>query len=122
MPKKKTKKKAGVSAGQGKRHRRTDHELIADLQERIKDLKQRQEARSLKSSPAIKASVTAVRYLDKALSSAQDEENNHLRHALADARRPLDSYLSSIGLKLPKVALPRGRRPAGMAVGGGDDS
>lgn len=115
MPNNKSIKKTSALEGAGTRYRRTDLELIADLEERIKDLKERQQSRSLKRSPAIKASVAAVKYLDKALSSAQDEENNHLRHVLADARRPLEVFLSGMGLKLPKVSMPRGRRPAALA-------
>ena len=106
-------KKKATTAPARKRKRRTDEELIADLKERIKDLRERQEARKLKESAAIRAATSAVRWLDKALDAAAEEDNSHLRHALADARKPLEAYLGTEGLKLPKARLPRGRRPKG---------
>jgi len=99
-------KKAG-----SKRHRRSDEELINDLKTRIKELKDRQDSRRLKESASIRSALTAVRQIDKALELAAEESNSHLRHALADARKPLEDYLQSEGLKLPKARKPRGRRP-----------
>jgi glutamate-1-semialdehyde aminotransferase len=108
MAKKKAKK---VATGEAKRKRRTDEELISDLKARIKDLRVRQQARELKQSPAIHSTTSAVKWIDKALDAAAEENNSHLRHALADARKSLEGYLVSEGLKLPKARLPRGRRP-----------
>ncbi len=105
------KKKARKAAPGKKRYRRTDEELISDLKDKIKLLKQRSDSKELKQSPSIKAARSAVRYLDKALDAAADEANSHLRHALADSRRPLADFLVKSGLKLPKARLPRGRRP-----------
>jgi hypothetical protein len=109
MAKKKTKKQPAPGK---KRYRRTDEELIEDLKDRIKELKVRQDSRRLKQSPAVKATVTAVRYLDKALDFAAEENNSKLRHSLADSRKPLEAFLKGEGLKLPKARLPRGRRPS----------
>ncbi len=108
------KKKAAkdVAATGKKRHRRNDEELISDLKNRIAELKHRQEARRLKESPSIRAAVSAVRHLDKGLNLAAEEGNGQLRHALADARKPLEAYLRGEGMKLPKARLPRGRRPS----------
>ena len=103
---------AKKKAASKKRKRRSDEELINDLKARIKELKGRQEARRLKESPAMRSTLSAVRWLDKALDLAADESNTHLRHALADARKPLEEYLMSEGLRLPKARKPRGRRPA----------
>ncbi|MFT4541247.1 MAG: hypothetical protein ACI841_001062 [Planctomycetota bacterium] len=100
------KKKSGA-----KRHRRSDEELIADLKTRIDELKARQESKKLIDSPAIKATMAAIKEIDKGLEAAAEEGDSHLRHALADARRPLSNHLSSHGVKLPKARLPRGRRP-----------
>jgi len=94
-----------------KRHRRTDEELIEDLKNRIAELKQRQDARRLKESPTIKATMTAVKWIDKALDLAAQENDTRLRHILADGRKPLETYLTGEGLKVPKANLPRGRRP-----------
>ena len=100
------KKKAGV-----KRHRRTDDELIADLKKRIAEIKMRQESKKLSDSPAIKHSLAAIKEIDKALIAAAEDGDSHLRHALADARKPLAAHLTACGAKLPKARLPRGRRP-----------
>ncbi|MCP3914252.1 MAG: hypothetical protein GY711_01715 [bacterium] len=106
------KKKATKSPAPGKkRYRRSDEELIEDLKDRIKELKVRQESRRLKQSPAFKSAATAVRYIDKALEYAAEESNAKLRHALADSRKPLETFLAAEGFKLPKARLPRGRRP-----------
>ena len=106
------KKKAARKPAPGKkRYRRTDEELIADLKDRIKELKDRQESRELKKSAAIKASVSAVKNIDKALDAAAEEGQSALRHALADARKPIAAFLEDMGMKLPKANLPRGRRP-----------
>ena len=43
--------------------------------------------------------------------AAAEENNSLLRHALADARKPLAEYCETQGLRLPKPRLPRGRRP-----------
>ena len=111
MAKKKAATKSTRKVTSKKRHRRTDEELIEDLKKRIKELKTRQESRRLKESPSIKAALSAVRWIDKALDEAADESNTHLRHALADSRKPLEEYLMSEGLRLPKARKPRGRRP-----------
>ena len=95
-----------------KRKRRSDEELIADLKERIKELKTRQDSKRLKESPAMRSTLSAVRWLDKALDLSAEEGNSHLRHALADARKPLEEHLMSEGVRLPKARKPRGRRPA----------
>ncbi len=68
-------------------------------------------AKALKQSPAIKQAMTALRNIDKGLEAAASENNSHLRHALADARRSLAEYLESQGVKLPKARLPKGPRP-----------
>jgi hypothetical protein len=94
-----------------KRYRRSDDEMIADLKERIKELKNRADSRELKKSAAYKASHSAVKYIDKALEAAAEEGQSALRHALADARKPIAAHLEAQGIKLPKANLPRGRRP-----------
>jgi len=106
MAKKKTTKKTGT-----RRKRRSPEEMIADLQNQIEEVKQRAHARELKKSPAVKAAMSAVRAIDKALDQAADEDNSHLRHALADARNPLRAWAEEQNIRLPKARLPRGPRP-----------
>ena len=93
-----------------KRIRRTDEQLISDLETKIQAIKERAATRSLKRSPSMKHTVAAVRAIDKALESAATEGNNPLRHSLADAREPLVAYLQLEGIKLPKTRRPKGPR------------
>lgn len=95
------------------RYRRSDDELIADLKERIAQLKARADAKKLKTSPSMKRTLNVVRNIDKALEEAQDEKNNDLRRVLVDARGPLAAFLDQQGVRLPKPRGPRGRRPRG---------
>jgi hypothetical protein len=111
MAKKKAKKAAAAKPASAKRHRRTDEELISDLKTKIRDLRVRQESRKLKESPSVKATLAAIKWLDKALEATASEGDAHLRHALADARKPLETHLTKTGVRLPKARLPRGRRP-----------
>lgn len=115
MAKKKSKVASKRAPKDGnKRYRRTDEELIQDLQSRIMEVKNRQKARDVQKSPAIKAAATALKAVDRALAVAEESDDNLVRHVLADSRRPLAAYLEKVGVKTPKVKLPRGRRPKGM--------
>lgn len=109
---KKSKKTATNSQSKSRRRRRTAEQMIADLEAEIERVKQRAVARELKESQAVKKTISVVRGIDKALEFAAEENNTSLRHALADARKPLAEYLTSQGMKLPKARVPRGRRPA----------
>lgn len=110
MAKKKT-MRTSESASKKKRHRRSPEEIIDDLQAEIKRLREKSAARAISESPAVKLTLTALKNIDKALDAAAKESNSHLRHALADARRNLSSYLEKQGVKLPKARLPKGPRP-----------
>jgi len=104
-------KKKQVSTTTKRRKRRSPEEMIADLQRQIEEVKARAVARSLKTSAAVKHTMVAVRNIDKGLEEAAQEDNSVLRHALADARKPLAEFLTSQGVRLPKARLPRGRKP-----------
>jgi ribosomal protein L17 len=93
------------------RKRRSTEERVQELQKQIEALKTRAKAKELKTSRANKLLLLTVRTLDKAMESAREENNNNLSHALADARNPLEAYLSSQGMPLPKARRPRGPRP-----------
>lgn len=107
--KKATSKKAPKPGN--KRYRRTDEELIKDLQERIQEVKARQKARDVQKSPSIKAATSALKAIDRALAVSEEEQDNIIRRVLADARKPVATHLQKIGVGVPKVKLPRGRRP-----------
>ena len=105
------KKKKQVGSAAKRRKRRSAEEMIADLHRQIEEVKARAVARSLKTSAAVKHTMVAVRNIDKGLEEAAQEDNSALRHALADARKPLANYLTGQGVRLPKARLPRGRKP-----------
>jgi vacuolar-type H+-ATPase subunit H len=95
-----------------KNTRRTPEQMIADLRQKIEEVEQRAKAKELKQSGAMKRSLTIVRNIDKALEEAKEEGNTPLRRALSESRKPLESYLTEMGVKLPKGRGPRGRKPA----------
>lgn len=94
-----------------RRKRRSPEEMIADLQLQIEEVKQRAAARQMTQTTSVKMTVAVVRQIDKALELAPEEGQTVLRHALADSRKPLASFLSAKGIKLPKARVPRGRKP-----------
>jgi molecular chaperone GrpE (heat shock protein) len=115
MAKKKSSRSSNREPAPGnKRYRRTDEELISDLKKKLEEVKNRQEARKLKQSASMSATLAVVRSIDRALATAEKEGDTAVRHALADCRKPLGEFLEKNGLKLPKARLPRGRRPKSL--------
>lgn len=92
-----------------KRRRRTDEELVQDLQKKIGLLKKRAQAKKAKSSPAMKHMAVAVRSVDLALESAESASH---KGALIAAREPLVAFLQMDGVMIPKR---RGRKPRAVA-------
>jgi hypothetical protein len=88
-----------------KRNRRSEEQLISDLQAEIERIKKRAQAKKAKRSPSLKATADAVRSIDTALRTA---ENAALKKALTEAREPLVAYLQMEGVPLPQR---RGRKP-----------
>ncbi|MEM7311161.1 MAG: hypothetical protein AAF682_31125 [Planctomycetota bacterium] len=113
MAKKKTKK----AAASKRRKRRSPEQIISDLQEEIRRVRDRAKQKELKNSPAMKAASMAVKALDKALDAAAEEGHTTLRHVLAEARKPLGIHLEKQGLRLPKANLPKGRKPRELSEG-----
>jgi len=105
------KKKSNSSTSRTRRRRRSADQIIADLQEEIRRVRARQKARELKQSPAHKAALTAISTIDKALDVAAEHGETALRHALADGRKALATYLEKQGLRLSKANLPKGPKP-----------
>ena len=93
-----------------KRYRRSDEELIADLQKRIEDLKKRKTAKTVKADPAAKDMNAAFRALTKAVESAKKSSDADLKRALSGAQRTLAEYYESKGITVPKARKPRARR------------
>ena len=102
---------AKKKASKKKRVRRSPEQIIEDLQQEIHRLRAKAKTRELKKSPSFKASLVAIKSIDKALDAAAEEGNTSLRHALADARRALGGFLEGEGIQLPKPNLPKGPRP-----------
>jgi|SRR5262245_15396308 len=94
-----------------KRKRRTIEELIADLEAEKVSLMERLKAKELKTSPAHKFALAAVKQIDKSASLAAEEGETELRHVLSEARDKLAPYLEERGVRLPKPRRPRGPRP-----------
>ncbi|MEM9382699.1 MAG: hypothetical protein AAGB93_22285 [Planctomycetota bacterium] len=92
------------------RYRRTDEELIADLQQRIEDLKKRKAAKEIKADPAAKEANAAFRALTKAVEKAKESADADLKRALSESQRVLAEYFESKGLKVPTARTPRARR------------
>lgn len=92
------------------RYRRTDEELIADLQKRIEDLKQRKAAKKVKADPAAKEMNAAFRALTKAVENSKKSSDADLKRALGGAQRTLAEYYESKGISVPKARKPRARR------------
>ena len=87
-------KKQSTASG-ARRKRRSPEELIADLQKQIEEVKARAASREVTRSASVKMTIGVVRSLDKALELAKEEDQTVLRHALADARKPLAGFLTS---------------------------
>lgn len=92
------------------RYRRTDEELIADLQKRIEELKQRKAAKKVKADPAAKEVNAAFRALTKAVENSKKSSDAELKRALSGAQRILAEYYESKGISVPKARKPRARR------------
>jgi len=93
-----------------KRKRRTIEELIVDLESEKTTLLERLKAKELKTSPAHKLALSAVRAIDKSSNLATEEGETELRHVLAEARDRLLPYLEQRGIRLRKTRRPRGPR------------
>ena len=94
-----------------KRKRRTIEELILDLEAEKAALLERLKAKELKTSPAHKLALAAVKQIDKSSSLAAEEGETELRHVLTEARDKLAPYLEKRGVRLRKPRRPRGPRP-----------
>jgi hypothetical protein len=94
-----------------KRVRRSDEQLILDLQNKIQEIQGRAEAKKAKQSPAIRLMLRAVRAIDKAMDAAESEGDTALRHVLSDGREPIANYLQEKGVRVRKSRRPKGPRP-----------
>lgn len=91
----------------GKRQRRTEEQLIQDLEARIAAIKANAERKRARRDPALRHISGAVRSIDKALAETGDAAT---RSALDDARATLSACLSLNGVQAGPAAKSRGRR------------
>lgn len=98
-----------------KRTRRSEEQLIADLEKQIAHIKVRAEQRKAKKSPAIRSMQTALKALDKALGESEDAAT---RKALGEARSTISACLSLNGATPSTLtaAKPGGRRSSDEVV------
>ena len=76
------------------RVRRTDEQLVADLQAKIAEVKRRAEQKQTKRDPSLRHISAALRSIDKAAAASTDPVN---RQALDEARATLSACLSLNG-------------------------
>jgi len=81
-----------------KRNRRTDEQMIADLEAEIQRLKHRATQRQVTRSPAIRHTTQALRAIDTAMAQSDDAV---LRRALDEARATLVECLAVQGVTVP---------------------
>lgn len=93
-----------IEPAPGKRIRRSEEQLIADLESKIQRLKTRVAARAVKKDPSLRHTTNAVRSIDLALSSVSSAVQ---RQALSEARSALVTYLQLEGIKIPQKRRPK---------------
>src|SRR5947207_8870952 len=107
-------KKTPMIAPAPKRNRRTQEQVIADLEARIVALKHRAAQKHVKRDPALKHINAAVRSIDKAVSECEDLAT---KKALSEARETLSACLSLNGVTIPShgsAVKASGRRSSGQ--------
>jgi hypothetical protein len=93
-----------------KRTRRSEEQLIADLEKQITSIRARAEQRRVKRSPALRFMHAALKSIDRAIAESDDATT---RNALNDARSTLSACLSINGVApAPSAAGTGGRRSA----------
>jgi hypothetical protein len=84
----------------GKRQRRSEEQMIEDLEARIAAIKAKAERKKAKRDPALRHISGAIRSIDKALAESDDSAT---RSALDEARSTLSACLSLNGVHAAPV-------------------
>lgn len=90
-----------------KRTRRSEEQLIADLEARIAAVKARAARKQAKANPALRHTAAALKSIDKALAETDD---NTVRTALQEARTTLSACLALDGVVVASGS--KTRRPS----------
>jgi len=86
---------------------------VAELEQRIAEIRAREARKQAKAQPEGKALLFAVKAIDKALPVAVDARNESLLRALEAARAPLSEQMIQMGMRLPdRKAGRKGRKGA----------
>ncbi len=93
------------------RVRRSDEQLLQDLQKKIEQIQRRAAARQAKRAPRIRLTAQALRAIEKAREAAASEGDGALRDLLSDVREPVAGFLRELGVQLRKTRRPKGGRP-----------
>jgi hypothetical protein len=83
-----------------RRQRRTDEQIIADLQRKIEQVKRNAERKKAKRDPSLRHVSAALRSIDKAVAHTGDAAT---RNALGEARATLAACLALNGAVAPKA-------------------
>jgi hypothetical protein len=82
--------------------RRTEKQLIEDLERRIEAARRRLSWKEASQVPSIKLSVSALKALDRALEETSPRSDKELHQALTAARTALHEVLQERGLPAPR--------------------
>jgi hypothetical protein len=94
------------------RTRRSEEQLIQDLEAKIAQIKARAEAKKAKRDPSLRHISAALRSIDKALDASEDQAT---RQALGEARTTLSACLSLNGVTSRATLVPQARRRGGSS-------
>lgn len=89
--------------------------MIADLQERLSVLERRKETRKLRSSPGHKKLLTALRLVEKAYTTRENDEDRAFMYFTLDVRQRMASYFKNCGAPQGTFDLPRKGPPPKLA-------
>jgi hypothetical protein len=77
-----------------KRYRRTEEELIKDLQAKIADLERKKALKGLKDDPGLRAAINADKALRRAAEACRKAKHVKLANALQAAHLALEPHLN----------------------------
>lgn len=77
-----------------KRYRRTEEELIKDLETKIAELQRKKQLKSLKTDPGLRSAITADKALKRAADACRKHGHLKLANALQAAHLALEPHLS----------------------------
>src|SRR5690242_12298349 len=89
------------------RTRRSEEQMIADLEAKIAQIKAKAEAKKARRDPSLRHISAALRSIDKALDASEDQAT---RAALDEARSTISACLQLNGVAAKATLMPQPRR------------